>query len=466
MGVFLFLMIFNNMEDEELRNEAYDNVDILYEDDNLLFVKLYSLSSVKYFGPEWLVDDYRLYMYGGLFLVYDKDDNKKFVIHQPKENQVTVTEDGKSEFGLGVLSDLYPQLNEKLIDVFGYFNIYTALSAISKGVDIRSGYLEELDELVYDIKFNKSFPELSKITLKFNDFEDYLSLFDLDQNDVWLIENLFSYYGQLDNWFYTEDLGNDDWSYGYLLHEFNDENQNKVKEIISYIRPDLLGSNNFNEEVSKVLGDFFDSEVDDIIYEYVLLQNECREESMKEDVKKDLNGKKLNPYHIIEITPFVKYIVTPKHLMRLFESTNLKNGKIKDVLTVLVSDWSYGGYYDSIHETDCLNFDYERFNREVEYRLEKMLDEVIDGDLFYDITGYREIIDKVVSKYDFHKRHDIPKNPDIQFSIDTVDKDTNKIKISIYKRKYGGVESRMLTLDEFYSFLYNYELFENVRKKF
>ena len=453
------------MSEETEKNEAYENVDILYEDDNLIFVKIYSLSAAKYFGPEFLSQRYNYYSKGDLYVIYDKSKDDKFVIYKHNDDHVYIFDDNQDDVNVNDLETKYPKLESLITEIYGVSSIYSALSMIIKGSKIDKYKLSELDNLIGGVVYNSSNPGQSLITLKF-DFDEFFGLFDLDnKDDISFLKRLFGYnsYYYDENQFYYYDMGESDWKEGYLINEFNEQNRKKVKELIGFLSPELLtlDGDEYSQGVSKILSNTFDREVTNIISSYVSLKDDCIEETAKEEISSEFSNPFQN-YGIFEKKLFREYVTTAKILFSIFKISGKKNGSISDALMYINTDKTFGPYEEYRFEYGCDNFDEESFQNEVERQLEKIEEKMFESDMFADIEGYKEIMQKVLSKYEMGKSFKLPKDKEKFFTIEKIDPKTNRIigTYRSYKGLTGTQQKRSFSLEEFNNFLYHPELFE------
>ncbi len=457
------------MEEEE-KKEAYDNVDILFEDDHVIFVKIYSLTAAKYFGPEYLSRRFNYFSKGDVYVIYDKDENEHYVLHKPTQYDVNILDYNQDDVSLNDLEKKYPYLEGKITEIVGKSLIYSALIQIKNGVELDEYELSRLDNLIGGFRFNKNNPGNSKITIKFDDTEDYLKLFDIDEYDIRFIESLVGsgYYGS-DEQFYSYDMSNEDWKQGYLLRDFNEKNLAKVKEIIQMLSPELLNKtdDDYYEGVSKLLMDNFEGEIDYITSKYAQLRNDCSAETARNEIVGELENPFMN-FGIFEVSQFYKYVTTINVLLGLFNMSGKKNGGIRDVFEYLGKDKNFGPYEEYRFEYGCDDFDNESFQNEVERNLDKISEKLEDSNIFVDIDEYRKILNTITPKYEFRRSYPLPKDKTKTFSIISIDPKTNKILVQYnnYKGLQGKQERRNLSLEEFNNFLYHPELFESkINKK-
>ena len=174
---------------EEDKTEAYQDTDIIIDNDDVLFVKSNSYTSAKYFGTDFAVKYYtKKYRNGELYFIFDKKDpypqsephiytifipepeyvrgeykSKKPELYDPRERDIEIYE----------IIQKFPFIEDKLIDTLGVNDTYQALVNISNGNDIDKYELGRIDDLIVDIRFNVKNPGKSMIVLQFDDMESF-----------------------------------------------------------------------------------------------------------------------------------------------------------------------------------------------------------------------------------------------------------------------------------------------------
>jgi hypothetical protein len=298
------------------------------------------------------------------------------------------------------------------------------------------------------------------VTLKFEDNEDYFKLFDLSEGDLWFLRNLFSYYGNYDMGFYHSDYAYEDWKEGYLLYDFNPENRKKVFEIASLFDNTITEINDDNtKKIAKILTSNFERETEWIIDEYQSLKEQCMSESAKQEVTAEICDPFINYGIFSKSGCFYSYVTTVNVLLSLYKMSQNYDLTLSELLGTIAKQKSVGPYEEYMYEFGCNDFDTETYNREVSRQLENISEKIEDSDMFTDIEEYKKIVKQVLPKYDIRKWYKTGKNDGRSFWIEKIDPNTNKIFIRTQKQ-FGDLEQRSLTLDEFNSFLYNFELFE------
>ena len=116
-----------------------------------------------------------------------------------------------------------------------------------------------------------------------------------------------------------------------------------------------------------------------------------------------------------------------------------------------------GGWDENRWEVDCVDFDEESFNKNVEYQLDKILGKLEDSEDFIDVYEYSEIYDRISKEFRFNYRYQTKSGR--EFFIRKLDPSNNKIIVQVFKKE-GGMEERSYTEEEFNNFLVSPELFE------
>jgi len=459
---FWIFICINMSEQEELKNEAYKGSKILYEDDNIIFLKCLSYESAKYFGPPFLWKQWKTHKYGDTFIVVDKKGNdwvptKSYVI-SVSDYGVHYLDDEDQEIETSTFFHWFPQIENLVYKTIPAQNIYQILRKIQNGEEYPAHTLNRYDELISGFRFNKTSPGKSMIQLTFDYDEDYFKIFDLGEGDIWFLRNLFSYYDS-DMGFYHSDYAYQDWNEGYLLYELNDENRRKILEIMTYFDPKLNRmEDSTNPQIAKLLISTFPRQIENIVDDYQSEKEQCMSRAAKEEITNELKDKFIN-YGIFEKNMFNKYVTTVSVLLSLYKMYGNHNLTIQELLSKLAHEFSVGPYEEYMYEYGCNDFDSESFNNYALHQLNKIIEEIEESDRFSNLEEFKKVSGEVTKKYDFDKWYPTPKDKNLKFNIRYIDPKTNKIHI-VTQKQFEGTKNRSLTLDEFNSFLYNLELFE------
>lgn len=336
--------------------------------------------------------------------------------------------------------------------------IYDALVRIKNGEDIPSYQVEQMDTLVYNVRFNQNSPGKSRIKLRFNSDEDYWKLFDLTQDDIWFANAIYSDYDTFD---FEGDYIYEDWHEGYVLRDFNEENTQKLKDILILIAPEIskLEYDDDYKKASELLRSMYERRCDEIIYSYQSERNACKVRGAKQMIEGDTCEAFQNYGILNQGSCFDTYLTTVSVLLSLYKMAGDTSLTITELLkkighTINIS----GDWYEFMYETDCVDFDNESINRNVSWELDKIMDELIEDENFVDMKATSEKIFKILKKYKVGKAYPIPRDPKNKFKILKINPKEQLIVVEVQKGQIWE-EKRNYNIDDFDLFLYHPELF-------
>jgi hypothetical protein len=439
----------------------YETSKIIFEDDKVKFIEVFDRKAAEYFGGWDYKDNWNdKYRNGDLYFIIDSSDDEDYSMYN---------NDGKTEFrkiSSNVTftdpTDIYKEfptikglIGEK---VFGS-KVYELLVKIKNGYNPGWQSLGKYDSLLDDIVFNEKSPGLTKITIGFSDYEEYLKLFeDLDQEDIHDVINNLDYDGY-DNQYRYETQG--EWGEGRIYEYYlNDENKEKVDEIVS-----LLTKTPSDLSVEDRMGLFYDNfrdAADEITNAWATIESTCVGSKIYQELLDEF-GNKFFTVGIIEVHPLRRYKTTVNTLIKLFNVVGNKSQTLEELLMSIIRKFdndSHGGYDEMYWNTSCDDFDMVTFNGDAKWYIDRVYENIIDSNEYKDIYEYSEIISRIKSEYGFDKWIQSKLNPDLSFRIEDIDKKTNNL-ILIVKGGDKAAEKRSMSYDEFKRFETQYELFEN-----
>lgn len=332
--------------------------------------------------------------------------------------------------------------------------LYDILLKIKNGEEINPREVEDSDNLIYEFKYNKSNPGKSFIKLHFSEYEDYWRIFNIFTDDLYFANHVFSYYSDWN--FYDYDWALEDWKNGSIIYIFNDENIKILKKILSSISPlkyQKFSQSNY-ESAANLLLVMFEKEVSNIIYEYKDLNDDCRLRSAKEMIKDDCcDIFETYGFHRIG-SCFTDYITTVSILLsnyKLIDNTSLS---LKNLMKEIAKNFDIYSWYESGLELDCKDFDDEGLNITISRELENILDKVQDDPKYQDIENDYRKFERILNLYNVDEWYDLPKSQNKRFLISKIDLEKGKLEVIVDNQK------RSLDVEDFFNFLYNFELFE------
>lgn len=312
------------------------------------------------------------------------------------------------------------------------------------------------DELIFNVRDN------GIITLKFDNDEQYFRLFDLSDDDVWFLNNLYSSYGNLE--VFDSYRAEEDWREGYVFPYFNDENKELMEEIKRLIAPNLnLQDDSQAVEFCRLLEELFNNRVDYIIGDYESEMDSGMKNSMEKEITKELCDIFLeNGIHNTQGC-FYKYMTTVDSLIKLYDKYGNKSNDLLTLLKSVGHDKSVDGdYWSNMYEYMGSNeFDSESFNRSVKYQLENIISDMEDGDKFADLDEYKKIVSYVTKKFKYNVWYGRPKDESkMMFKVIRINPETNKVELEYKKKGTMDFKRGNYDLEQFNNFLYHPELFD------
>ncbi|CAB4130232.1 hypothetical protein UFOVP117_321 [uncultured Caudovirales phage] len=356
--------------------------------------------------------------------------------------------------------------------------LYQALKDFTEGLVTANFVRYEDDEDILRItRVNEKNLGKSLVYLTF-DTEDYVKLFSRnsdENNNAYLIKVAFqgSYYGG--NIFVDEYSMDYDWDEGYLLNYFNDENLDKIKEIVKILRPslsveDLRNHNDKVMEICKWLKDEFSDEISSIVYDYTTEYDEALVKGLRNYITSKLCNA-LIPVNIFEKKCANLYMTTVSIILNTWDKSGEdKDGKLSDMIKTTIDqlglEFDEDLYEDYYSYFDSKNFDDEGFNRSVGWNLDKIITKIEDSDNFDSYRKNSDLREKLSKlKYgDFNEWYEFPpqktfgeKTPN-KFIIKDVDDGKILITYTDYERNEFN-KTVKIDYETFLNFLYHPELF-------
>lgn len=440
--------------------ELADNeIDILFEDDDVLFIKVYDRVAMEYYGPKDILDQYNNQQSN--YLVISKKDKKSFWIIAPKYGTETILDFDGDYYDFTNVIEIYPQLTKEIIEITNNEESdYAILKLISLGKEYSDREIYNLtDGFIEELYFNEKNPSRSIVILKFDE-DEFLNSFEFSNRHF--VETIMNSYGTPDFFSYEDS----EWVEGYILDYFDSENMNLVKQILKFTNPNLLSriDDNINNEIAEFLYDLFENEIGYIISDYFDIINESTYEYLKGEIYSDFKNPFLK-YNIFESIPFNKYYTTVRVLLKYYN-------ELSDKLIPLVSkdsdddtlfkelgyrlgefDYDYDDLYNYMH------FDDTKFNTYVNNYLNRILDDIELYPEKYSpkLANFYDGFNNLGYKVD--RLYKLPTDPSKSFKIIGLDKE--KLRINLLYFGYT-VEKRSYSLEEFKNFLSTGELFEHL----
>lgn len=423
--------------------EQNQDIKILYDDDNLKIIRPLTLDALCEYDKKHYFCDYRYSWYS----TFKRPNTVTYIFISKKNNSVETfrrIEDNVVLDGMEnevSLSDVMENLKE----YFGVpesttrrllgSNFFNQLRAFLRG-DISRLALRNADPMIYDV--TEPLNDEPKIILDFDDFDKFLEMIGLSEDDV-------SFYNWVSSgrWeFRTYDQDYEDMKEGYgPFWSLNSENEDKLEYISSILMPGKKFEKNeeFFREIFRILYEEFPRKMDDIIYRWTDAANEQMNNSAWKYVKEELEEFFSKTGLDVELgRDLVK--INPSEILRIYTEVGDNRMTLKELFEEYFQNKNanLGGWYENQYDYENQReWDMEGLNN----KWGESLDDIIES-LNDDSEGYSEIYRlhwEMKDKYGFRKVHRTPKDPNIWFQIFGINKDTGKIATQIVKTK--GLEN-------------------------
>jgi len=319
--------------------------------------------------------------------------------------------------------------------------------------------IRKIDDLLEGFKPSANKPTASKIKLQFDSDEDYFKLFDIEEYDLSIMTTVLN-----SSWEFLDSYSarDSEWDEGYILSYFNESNKKIIEEILLLTNPSLIGGE--DKEIAEHLSNLFEREVDNIIYEYSYAVDEASNKNVVEDIEATFCNK-LERIGLFKQYCYYTYFTTVGILLNLYKFVGDYSLDLSELLTQVIEKQNLDvspGYSDNIY--DYINYQPEGdgFNNSSELYLNKMLDKAQDMD---NTEFDTKLISDIFKKYSKDRNHVLPKDSNITFRIEGFDPKKNKLDVRLYNKKTSTNSGRMISPEDFNSFLTNYELFEHKKIK-
>ena len=323
------------------------------------------------------------------------------------------------------------------------------------------------DKLIYDVRQTRGSNSI-KVVITFDNDDDFLDVLGIGEDEedryIWRRYTGSYYHGDWDRYRYD-----DDWSEGYTLQNFNQENTELVNEILKYTNPTLRvieGDYGNLSKISRFLETRFKDVIDELVYDSAEQREDCIYEGAKQVIMKETD----NPFKrfgIVQKSHGYKFETTVNVILKLYRLLNAEDEDLKGLLTKLHEKYpqvSYIGDWENLqYEAWCDDFDENLEQENFKKHLEKILDEIRDNSDEYDIEEFNKLYDKVHELGGFDKWINIPEKK-ITINFISLDEKTNTLRMQIQKLGSPIQQMSINNLEDLNLTLYHPELFESVKK--
>ena len=326
------------------------------------------------------------------------------------------------------------QMTKKLLGS----NFFNQLRSFMRG-EITARTLENADSLILRVVNNDD--EEPKISLDFNDFDEFLEKIGLDEDDI-------SFYNWVSSrrWeFRTYDSDYEDMKEGYgPFWHFDEENEKKLEYISSFLMPKVKyeKSEDYFRQIFRLLYDEFGRYMDDIISTWTDAVNEQMNDSAYVDVNEELVEYFKKVGLDVDLTrEIVKLPIS--EILKIYSEVGDSRATLKEILEDYFENkkGNLGGWFENQYDYENSRLlDMEQLNRKwgdtLDTIIEKMEEEGEEYKRIYELYW------KIKNKYDFRKVHKTPKDPNLFFQVLGIDNTTGKIQVQILTKDKDGKYDR------------------------
>jgi hypothetical protein len=325
--------------------------------------------------------------------------------------------------------------------------------------------LFDVDESIEDIRVRTPRGQ-SLITIKLGDEDYFLEAINLSRDDMWFRDMVTSPYQTYEfNDTYTIE---EDFKEGYIFeYELDDENRNTLKDIALSVLPNRevdFESDEYRQELHKILLDAFPNEIDYILSDYQTEKNYEMNAVAKDAIKTEFDDK-LEEIGVELADDNNEVTMSIADLFSEALQLNLFNESAQEMVIEIISNKlgsNVGGWLDNSYEyRDESKFDRESFNREVARQFEKII-EILEekSDTEYTIKDYIDFRNRVESKFKIKTWYETPKDEKIIFSIKGFDPSSMTVILTLKDRGTQLLKDIKMNEEQFTQFLYQPSLFK------
>jgi hypothetical protein len=447
--------------DEEQIQDPKDQVEKLFEDDNVLIVSPLTIEANRYYGNNtpWHYDGYhgtkdferRLASGGKIYYIINKKTNEKDSFYRTQDGDT-----GLSKDDIDNLFKLAPTARKVLNDITGS-DVFKKLRQYAKGkIDTRT--LINSDDLIYSVNENRESLGDSTIVLSFEEDEDLYKILDFKDDDIWFLNVIDSRTYE----FTDSDRMWEDNKEGYgIFRWFNDSNTNKLREISQIVMPDRefdTNSESFMGELYRKLDEAFDSQLDRMNWAYIEEYNEKSSEHARTEITNEIETY-LKSKEFTLVRKYDRLSIDISDLIYLYSITGNRYADLKTLLEIVLKPGrgeNIGGWGENYYEYEG-TVDTDMLNNEFETQLDKIFDILSEDE---NLQGYFKLYEEITSKYKLNTWYSTPKDNNILFRIKKIDKDTLRIVVDLnQKDKSVWGKTHHFSEENFNKFLYQPELF-------
>lgn len=318
----------------------------------------------------------------------------------------------------------------------------------------------DAEPLIKDVRVDQSNLGQSKITIEFDDDQDFFKVINVGEDDAWFARAVNSYGNGFE--FHDSYSGLDDFKQGYgVWYILDDDNTELLEKISKFIHPKEFNLEDwsFKEELADKLIKYFPRRIDEIVGDYVMERNNEMNQEASRSVSKEINDYIKSKG--FEYIPPDTLKTTVGNIVSMFLQYGVPHVTLKELINTVFKDSEdrIGGWDDNRYDyQNDEYFDKESVNRTINRNLEAIYEKILEDYDSENLGGFLKTIDKVSQKFKLGVTYSLPKDKSVTFKIKDFNFDKQKIGVVLRK----GLKQRVLELSEqnFYYLLYQPELFQ------
>lgn len=445
----------------------------IYSSTQTKIIEYYSIDDIcnTYTDTDWcsnketISDIEKSISLGAAFVIIPSDYENRYLLTKTESDAKIV--DNKSEEGYLTKTFYPPGVDDKAEEIVlllvkpGTFFPIALRKYVHNIID--ADVLEQFPKVV---GINEKNGRVSSIVEFKLSNEDYEEMFDISEDDIYLIQK-FTGYGSdyydmefYDDWHVADNFSDGFWHY----EKYNEDNQEKIKTIYMLLNPSWAEEDyRFDREIfarlyrdfKKLFPDILRTIMDDTQYQ----MNTQVVDSLRDVIRRELqeffieNGFNLDANENTLKSNIAELIMWSA---RLNNDTYTPKQLLYAIFNKINSTSKIGGWYEDYWS--FINpefFDVDRFNIDVGGELDKIIESLEEE---YDIAGWKEISDKVYKNFPQGYSKPFPNYKDLQLVVDEIDPKTLNVKFKVQK----GLQQRNFEMpyDKFNEFIYNKKLFD------
>jgi hypothetical protein len=449
-------------QDDSLKGQ----VQILFDDDNVLVVRLLTYKGACYYGSEtrWCREsEYSFRSYsddGAIYLFIDKPNGFKLNLYVNSDSSYWISDVRNKPVSLTSFKGNFPGQIELFEDLIGKKDFLQTLKQFVRGRASQSDIYMS-DESIKTV-FKKEPLAQSEVIIELDSNDEFFESLEINEHDAAMIS--FVDAGEWD--FYDDHTVMEDFKEGYggvLFEWLNEENMSKLKEIAKILVGDPVNMDNtaYRASLANSLLGLVGGYTEDLLNEWMFYRDQEMNQVASKSINEELNdfmekiGFEIHmPFYEVSTTMANLLMWAARYGIEKIDAKSLFN-RIASSQPILPGGWSED-YWK--YDTGTTFPENHSFHDRAERYLDNILEAIKEKDNIQEFNKFR---DKIMSKYELNTWYDTPKQPSEKYKIIGFGlEDEPMIHIKYFKKNGKMYVDKKMTEEEFYTFLHQPELFQ------